>query len=512
MLKRTATLLTLASCFIASAVALTASPDDEGQVKISGLDSTRTSERAEATSPGPLATDFALSHAHVRMMSDLAAIQGSRPGYSFWQHIFTIPDGRIAYGSAQDGRLLAVFPATGDWRDSAVWKESRLSTLLRGQTLPRRLDDRRDAVARLLEADLGPVLHNPTRGNFLLPNVDRYAPFLSEWGAIYERFGVPADLGLAQAVVESGLNGTIRSEARAIGFCQWLQSNWKRLQRHSPHVIEGYNQTTQAPYCAAYLVVLATKYGSFIPALSEHHAGGTNVGRLLINGERLGGEDVRTQYLLGSEFTREVRLMAPRSYRDVYGSYGPRSFFYAEMVFGNTFTVGQLRDSTPQRKIYAMRTTRALTLGDVSRRTGLSTAEIKRYNPALQKQVPARSTVYLPKHVSQFGADVAFWHRPPGPAFSAVLNEFLQLNATFEEWDSPALATVLEGFAERFGGTGSEEGTVMATVLRYLVEDIRTSGRGDILTDFRTSDRIRRLFDAAVLERAGTQAAQAAAQ
>lgn len=68
----------------------------------------------------------------------------------------------------------------------------------------------------------------------------------------------------------------------------------------APNVIEGQNQTTQAPYCAAYLTILATKYGSFIPALSEHHAGGTNVGRVVINGERLGGQSVRERYFLGS--------------------------------------------------------------------------------------------------------------------------------------------------------------------------------------------------------------------
>jgi hypothetical protein len=41
------------------------------------------------------------------------------------------------------------------------------------------------------------------------------------------------------------------------------------------------------------------KYGSFIPALSEHNAGGTNVGRTLINGEYLGAGDVRARYFLG---------------------------------------------------------------------------------------------------------------------------------------------------------------------------------------------------------------------
>ena len=53
-------------------------------------------------------------------------------------------------------------------------------------------------------------------------------------------------------------------------------------------------------------------YGSFIPALSEHHAGGVNVGRTVINGERLGGADAREQYLLGSDFAAELRDISIR--------------------------------------------------------------------------------------------------------------------------------------------------------------------------------------------------------
>src|SRR4030095_8990684 len=96
--------------------------------------------------------------------------------------------------------------------------------------------------------------------------------------AIYERFGVPSEIGLAQAILESGLDGRARSRARALGFCQWLSRNWAFLNKLSPAVIEAYNQTTQAPYCAAYLTILATMYDSYIPALSEHNAGGVNVG------------------------------------------------------------------------------------------------------------------------------------------------------------------------------------------------------------------------------------------
>jgi hypothetical protein len=72
------------------------------------------------------------------------------------------------------------------------------------------------------------VLHNSTRGDALRPNASRYGRFLAEWSAIYERFGVPADIGLAQVILESGLNAKRRSEANAVGFCQGLQKDWKR--------------------------------------------------------------------------------------------------------------------------------------------------------------------------------------------------------------------------------------------------------------------------------------------
>ena len=51
------------------------------------------------------------------------------------------------------------------------------------------------SVVRLLEPVTGPLVHNPTRGQFLMPNAQRYGSFLQEWGTIYERFGVPAEIG-----------------------------------------------------------------------------------------------------------------------------------------------------------------------------------------------------------------------------------------------------------------------------------------------------------------------------
>ena len=454
-----------------------------------------TDAAAPRVSP-PTAVDVAAE----RRRNDFAAMQAYRPGYPFWQYVFTLPDRSIAFGSATDGRLLALFPAKGEWTRHARWNNPALVHVLDGQRLARKVGDRRDQVAEILARAAGPVVHNSTRGDALLPNVRRYGPFLAEWGAIYDRFGVPPDIGLAQVILESGLSATRRSEANAIGFCQWLQKNWRRLTHFSPAPIDGKNQTTQAPYCAAYLSVLATKYGSFIPALSEHNAGGTNVGRTLINGERMGARDVRTKYLLGSQLARDLRALPGKTYEDIYGSYGPRSYLYAEMVFGNTFIVKNLMASTPQESIYAMRTPRAISLAEIVKRTGLSVDEVRRFNPALGERVPAESALYLPSYVSEFGADIAFWRRPAAPSYLAVLNDFMRLGAGPEEWDDPAFARVLTGFRQRFRNTNTEEGTVMDTVLAYVMDQAYTSSRRTLIAEFRSSEQVRRLIDQGRLE------------
>ena len=442
-------------------------------------------------------------YTQARYEADVAAVQRFRPAYPFWQHIFNIPDGRIIFGSAEDGRLLATFPTRGNWASEGVWEDSALADTLQGLRLQTRLSLRRDQVEALLEPIVGSTLHNPTRGRFLSPHAERNGGFLGEWGSIFERFGVPAEVGLAQAIVESGLNGRARSSAQALGLCQWLRRNWNHLNRLAPNVIEAYNQTTQAPYCAAHLTILATMYGSFIPALSEHHAGGVNVGRTVINGERLGGIDVREQYLMGSEFAHDLRQISIRRYRDLFRTYGRRSFLYAEMVFGNTINAERLTAAALQTTIFAMRASRDIPLAEVTRQTGLSTSEVKRFNPALVKRVPARANLYLPEYVEEFGADVSFWHRPPSPAFASALDDFVRLDVGVQRWHEASFEPTLRGFQRRFEATDTEEGTVMATMLSFVVGNLRTSRRAAILDEFRTSGRILQLFQRGLRELTG---------
>jgi hypothetical protein len=222
----------------------------------------------------------------------------------------------------------------------------------------------------------------------------------------------------------------------------------------------------------------------------------------------LGGSDTREQYFLGAAFARDLRTIAPKEYSDLYRTYGPRSYFYADMVFGNTFNVAKILASQSQTSVYGMRTRRAISLAEVAKATRMSTDQVRRFNPALTRRVPANATLYLPKYVAAFGRDVSFWHRPANEAFSEALSDFMALEASPEEWDEPSFMPVLEKFERRFAASQSEEGTIMATMLQYVTSEASTSGRRDILAEFRTSSTIRADFERAVRHRDAALAGQ----
>ena len=77
-----------------------------------------------------------------------------------------------------------------------------------------------------------------------------------------------------------------------------------------------------------------------------------------------------------------------------------------------------------------------------------------------------------------------------------------------EQWDDRAFEPVLRGFQKRFADTNTEEGDVMATVLAYAIDETYASSRGAILAEFRKSEKIRLLFERAVVERDAARAVQ----
>ena len=89
---------------------------------------TRRASAQVATGSRSQASNGAVDVAAARRRDDFDAMQTFRPGYPFWQHVFTLPDRSIAFGSAVDGRLLATFPAKGDWTREAVWPIPRSPT------------------------------------------------------------------------------------------------------------------------------------------------------------------------------------------------------------------------------------------------------------------------------------------------------------------------------------------------------------------------------------------------
>ena len=100
----------------------------------------------------------------------------------------------------------------------------------------------------------------------------------------------------------------------------------------------------------------------------------------------------------------------------------------------------------------------------------------------------------------EFGEDVSFWQRPPSAAFTSALDAFLELDSGVQRWHEASFEPVLQDFRKRFEATGSEEGSVMATALAYVIGDLRTSRRAAILDDFRTSGRILELFQQGLAE------------
>ncbi|MDX1562516.1 MAG: hypothetical protein R3305_06290, partial [Gammaproteobacteria bacterium] len=213
---------------------------------------------------------------------------------------------------------------------------------------------------------------------------------------------------------------------------------------------------------------------------------------------------VRDRYFLGAELTLLIRQIRLPGYREVSGGYGPRSFRYAEMIFGSSLKIAEIEAATPQQPIFAMRPRRAVSLDEVARATGLTIDEIRRFNPALVNRVPANANLYLPFPVAEFGEDTTFWHREPTPEYTDTFRDFLRLSERYDvaDWQDGSVVGELRAFETRFKETATEEGTIMAVMLAYIAGELEEGRQIEILARFRSSERVARLLEHGVRRRA----------
>ena len=116
-----------------------------------------------------------------------------------------------------------------------------------------------------------------------------------------------------------------------------------------------------------------------------------NVGRTVINGERLGGVGSRGQYLMGSDFAASLRDTSIERYRDLFRTYGRRSSPMPRWCSATRSTSG---GSSPRihSSNYAMWMSESWRALDITARTGLKLDEVKRFNPVLGARARRRPT------------------------------------------------------------------------------------------------------------------------
>lgn len=186
--------------------------------------------------------------------------------------------------------------------------------------------------------------------------------------AILRENGLPEDLSYI-ALIESGLNPTVRSRANAVGMWQFIKGTATRYGLRVDWWIDERMDPEKATYAAAkYFKNLYGMFDSWYLAAASYNAGEGRVGRAI---KKHGTEDFWELASRKKSLHRETRDYVPKYLAALTIAKDPESYGFETVDFGDGLKYDKV--SVPQ----------ATDLRVIAEAAGTTVEEIRRLNPEL---------------------------------------------------------------------------------------------------------------------------------
>ncbi|MBZ0221027.1 MAG: transglycosylase SLT domain-containing protein [Candidatus Methylomirabilis sp.] len=198
--------------------------------------------------------------------------------------------------------------------------------------------------------------------------LDRSAEYMHMLQGILRENGLPEDLSYI-ALIESGLNPTVRSHANAVGMWQFIKGTAVRYGLRVDWWIDERRDPEKATYAAAsYLKNLYGMFGSWYLAAASYNAGEGRVARAI---KKQGTEDFWELASRKKALHRETREYVPKYLAALTIAKDPELYGFSPVVF----TEGLRYDKVPVKQATDLRV--------IASAAGTTVEEIRELNPEL---------------------------------------------------------------------------------------------------------------------------------
>lgn len=198
--------------------------------------------------------------------------------------------------------------------------------------------------------------------------LDRSADYMHLLQAILRENGLPEDLSYI-ALIESGLNPTVRSRANAVGMWQFIKGTAVRYGLRVDWWIDERMDPEKATYAAAsYFKSLYDRFGSWYLAAAGYNAGEGRVARAI---KKQGTEDFWELASHKKLLHRETREYVPKYLAALAIAKDPEQYGFSPVVFAEGLRYDKA--AVPQ----------ATDLRVIAAAAGTTVEEIRKLNPEL---------------------------------------------------------------------------------------------------------------------------------